>query len=55
MRRPRKKLPRQLRFALDALLALLLLLTVYIALNRPFRGETAAFRSAERAALTGPS
>ena len=55
MRQPRKRMPRWLRFALDALLALVLLLAVYVSLGRPFRGETAAFRSAEKANLVGPS
>ena len=55
MRQPRKRMPRWLRFALDALLALVLLLAAYVSLGCPFRGETAAFRSAEKANLVGPS
>ena len=55
MRRLWRKIPRQLRFALDALLALVLLTAVYVALGCPFRGETALFRRVEKANLMGPS
>ena len=55
MRRLWKKIPRWLRFALDALLALALLTAVYVALGCPFLGETALFRRAEKANLMGPS
>ena len=55
MRRLWKKIPRWLRFALDALLALALLTAVYVALGCPFLGETALFRLAEKANLAGPS
>ena len=50
-----KKISRQLRFALDALLVLALLTAVYVALGCPFLGETIRFRRAEKANLMGPS
>ena len=50
-----RRIPRWLRFALDAFLTMILLLAVYMALGRPFRGETAAFRQAEKTNLVGPS
>ena len=55
MRQLWRKIPRRLRFALDALLALTLLTAVYVALGCPFGGETAMFRRAEKANLMGPS
>ena len=55
MRRFWRKIPRQLRFALDALLALALLTAAYAALGCPILGETALFRRAEKANLMGPS
>lgn len=55
MRRFWRKIPRQLRFVLDVLLALALLTAVYVALGCPFLGETALFRRAEKANLMGPS
>ena len=55
MRRLWRKIPRQLRFALDSLLVLALLTAVYVALGCPFLGETALFRRAEKANLMGPS
>ena len=55
MRRFWRKIPRQLRFALDALLALALLTAVYVAMGCPILGETALFRRAEKANLMGPS
>ena len=55
MRRLWKKISRQLRFALDALLALALLTAVYVAMGCPFLGEAALFRRAEKANLMGPS
>lgn len=55
MRRFWRKIPRQLRFALDALLALALLTAAYVALGCPILGETALFRRAEKANLMGPS
>ena len=53
MRRFWRKIPRQLRFALDALLVLALLTAVYVALGCPILGETALFRRAEKANLMG--
>ena len=55
MRRFWRKIPRQLRFALDALLVLALLTAVYVAMGCPILGETALFRRAEKANLMGPS
>ncbi|MBR5701846.1 MAG: hypothetical protein IKX47_05210 [Oscillospiraceae bacterium] len=55
MRRFWRKISRPLRFALDALLALALLVAVYVALGCPILGETALFRRAEKANLMGPS
>ncbi len=55
MRRFWRKIPRQLRFALDALLALALLTAAYVALGCPILGETAHFRRAEKANMMGPS
>ncbi len=46
---------RKLRFFLDALLTLLLLMAVAAALSSRARGEEARFRRAEKADLAGPS
>ena len=55
MRKMRKQDFRKLRFFLDALIALVLLLGVFAALSsRAYREET-RFRRAEKAALAGPS
>ena len=46
---------RKLRFFLDVLLTLLLLLAVAAALSSRVSGEEARFRRAEKADLAGPS
>ena len=55
MKERRKPGLRKLRFFLDALLTLALLLAVFAALSSRVRGEEARFRRAERADLAGPS
>ena len=55
MKERRKPGRRKLRFFLDALLTLALLLAVFAALSSRVRGEEARFRRAERADLAGPS
>ena len=51
-----KQTSRKLRFILDALLSLILLLAVFVALSsRMANREVTRFRRAEKAALVGPS
>ena len=55
MRRFWNKNPRRLRFFIDALLALILILSCLVALGCPPNGDLTRFRRAEKANLMGPS